>query len=174
MERSGLHPNTLAWILYLTFRFHNSRRNKSSMLVLLLCIAFIILLRFSGDRKTMIESTRFTLKLCFPIPLYQFFSGLVHHYGFIIINKQMFVDIITHMPQKEKRKLFGHPNDQKVFATPVVERFLRLLSVINIDKVIMSCLPVTLLTCILLLCSGKLPVRRRVKIRVLNRPFYSI
>ena len=56
----------------------------------------------------------------------------------------------------------GHFSDRTFFATPVVVRFFSLLSVINIDSLIV-CLQMTLLSFILLLCSGKLPLRRAAK-----------
>ena len=60
----------------------------------------------------------------------------------------------------------GHFSDRTFFVTPVVVRFSSLLSVINIDSLIV-CLQVTLLSFILLLCSGKLPLRCAAKISVL-------
>ena len=61
----------------------------------------------------------------------------------------------------------GHSSDRTFFATPVVVRFSSLLSVIDIDSLFV-CLPVTLLSFILLLCSGKLPLRRATKIAFHN------
>ena len=58
----------------------------------------------------------------------------------------------------------GHFSDRTFLATPVMVRFSSLLSVINIDSLIV-CLQMTLLSFILLLGSGKLPLRRRVKSR---------
>ena len=58
----------------------------------------------------------------------------------------------------------GHFSDRTFFVTPAVTRFSSLLSVINIDSLIV-CLQVTHLSFILLLCSGKLPLRRRLKSR---------
>ena len=52
----------------------------------------------------------------------------------------------------------GHFSDRTFFITPAVTRFSNLLSVINIDSLIV-CLQMTLLSFILLLCSGKLPLR---------------
>ena len=52
----------------------------------------------------------------------------------------------------------GHFSDRTFFVTPAVKRFSSLLSVINIDSLIV-CLQVALLSSILLLCSGKLPLR---------------
>ena len=52
----------------------------------------------------------------------------------------------------------GHFSDRTFFVTPAVTRFSSLLSVINIDSLIV-CLQETLLSFILLLCSGKLPLR---------------
>ena len=60
----------------------------------------------------------------------------------------------------------GHFSDRTFFATPAVKRFSSLLSVINIDSLIV-CLQVILLSFILLLCLGKLSLRRRAKISVL-------
>ena len=57
----------------------------------------------------------------------------------------------------------GHFSDRTFFATLVVVWFSSLLSVINIDSLIV-CLQVTLLSFLLLLCSGKLPLRRAAKI----------
>ena len=54
----------------------------------------------------------------------------------------------------------GHFSDRTFFVTPAVTRFSNLLSVINIDSLIV-CLQVALLSSILLLCSGKLPLHRR-------------
>ena len=54
----------------------------------------------------------------------------------------------------------GHFSDRTFFVTPAVKRFSILLSVINIDSLIV-CLQVALLSSILLLCSGKLPLHRR-------------
>ena len=74
----------------------------------------------------------------------------------------------------------GHFSDRTFFATPVVVRFSSLLSVINIDSLIVCllsvinidslivCLQVTLLSFLLLLCSGKLPLRRSTKIAFHN------
>jgi len=56
----------------------------------------------------------------------------------------------------------GHFSDRTFFVTPVVVRFFSLLSVINIDSLIV-CLQVALLSFILLLCSGKLPLRCAAK-----------
>ena len=56
----------------------------------------------------------------------------------------------------------GHLSDRTFFATPVMVRFSSLLSVINIDSLFV-CLPVALLSFILLLYSGKLPLRRAGK-----------
>ena len=56
----------------------------------------------------------------------------------------------------------GHLSDRTFFVTPVMVRFSSLLSVINIDSLFV-CLQVTLLSFILLLCSGKLPLRRTGK-----------
>ena len=61
----------------------------------------------------------------------------------------------------------GHFSDRTFFATPVVVRFSSLLSVINIDSLIV-CLQVALLSFILLLGSGKLPLRRATKIAFHN------
>ena len=61
----------------------------------------------------------------------------------------------------------GHFSDRTFFVTPVVVRFSSLLSVINIDSLIV-CLQVTLLSFILLLCLGKLPLRRATKIAFHN------
>ena len=52
----------------------------------------------------------------------------------------------------------GHFSDRTFFVTPVVVRVSSLLSVINIDSLIV-CLQETLLSFLLLLCSGKLPLR---------------
>ena len=60
-----------------------------------------------------------------------------------------------------------HFSDRTFFVTPAVKRFSSLLSVINIDSLIV-CLQVTLLSFILLLCSGKLPLRRADKIAFHN------
>ena len=60
----------------------------------------------------------------------------------------------------------GHFSDRTFFVTPAVKRFSSLLSVINIDSLIV-CLQVILLSFILLLCLGKLSLRRREKISVL-------
>ena len=54
----------------------------------------------------------------------------------------------------------GHFSDRTFFVTPAAMRFSSLLSVINIDSLIV-CLKVALLSSILLLCSGKLPLHRR-------------
>ncbi len=54
----------------------------------------------------------------------------------------------------------GHFSDRTFFVTPAATRFSSLLSVINIDSLIV-CLQVALLSSILLLCSGKLPLHRR-------------
>ena len=62
----------------------------------------------------------------------------------------------------------GHFSDRTFFATLVVTRFSSLLSVINIYSLIV-CLQVTLLSFILLLCSGKLPLRRAAKISVYSK-----
>ena len=62
----------------------------------------------------------------------------------------------------------GHFSGRTFFVTPVVVRFSILLSVINIDSLIV-CLQVALLSFILLLCSGKLPLRRRVNCRLCNK-----
>ena len=56
----------------------------------------------------------------------------------------------------------GHFSDRTFFVTPVMARFFSLLSVINIDSLIV-CLQVALLSFILLLCSGKLPLRCAAK-----------
>ncbi len=56
----------------------------------------------------------------------------------------------------------GHFSDRTFFANPVIARLLNLLSVINIDSLFV-CLPVTLLSFILLLCSRELPLRRAAK-----------
>ena len=60
----------------------------------------------------------------------------------------------------------GHFSDRTFFVTPAATRFFSLLSVINIDSLFV-CLQVTLLSFILLLGSGKLPLRRAAKISVL-------
>ena len=64
----------------------------------------------------------------------------------------------------------GHFSDRIFFVTPVVARFFSLLSVINIDSLFV-CLSVALLSFILLLCSGKLPLRRAeiMGIKKINR-----
>ena len=62
----------------------------------------------------------------------------------------------------------GHFSDRTFFVTPAAKRFFSLLSVINIDSLIV-CLKVTLLSSILLLCSGKLPLRRRENPRLYNK-----
>ena len=62
----------------------------------------------------------------------------------------------------------GHFSDRTFFATPVVVRFSSLLSVINIDSLIV-CLQVTHLSFILLLCSGKLPLRCAENIGLCNK-----
>ena len=54
----------------------------------------------------------------------------------------------------------GHFSDRTFFVTPAFTRFSSLLSVINIDSLIV-CLHVKLLSFILLLFSGKLPLRWR-------------
>ena len=64
----------------------------------------------------------------------------------------------------------GHFSDRNFFVTPAVTRFSILLSVINIDSLFV-CLPVTLLSFLLLLCSGKLPLRLRVKSGVCNESY---
>ena len=56
----------------------------------------------------------------------------------------------------------GHFSDRTFFVNPVIEPLLNLLSVINIDSLFV-CLPVTLLSFILLLCSRELPLRRAAK-----------
>jgi len=56
----------------------------------------------------------------------------------------------------------GHFSDRTFFANPVIEPLLNLLSVINIDSLFV-CLPVTLLSFILFLCSRELPLRRAAK-----------
>ena len=61
----------------------------------------------------------------------------------------------------------GHFSDRTFFVTPAVKRFSSLLSVINIDSLIV-CLQVTLLSFIILFCSGKLPLRRAAKIAFHN------
>ena len=61
----------------------------------------------------------------------------------------------------------GHFSDRTFFVTPAVKRFSSLLSVINIDSLIV-CLQVTLLSFILLHGSGKLPLRRADKIAFHN------
>ncbi len=61
----------------------------------------------------------------------------------------------------------GHFSDRTFFVTPAVTRFSSLLSVINIDSLIV-CLQVILLSFILLLCLGKLPLRRATKIAFHN------
>ena len=61
----------------------------------------------------------------------------------------------------------GHFSDRIFFVTPVMVRFSSLLSVINIDSLFV-CLQVTHLSFILLLCSGKLPLRRATKIAFHN------
>ena len=53
----------------------------------------------------------------------------------------------------------GHFSDRTFFVTPAATRFSSLLSVIYIDSLIV-CLQIALLSFILLLCSGKLPLRR--------------
>ena len=60
----------------------------------------------------------------------------------------------------------GHFSDRTFFVTPAVKRFSSLLSVINIDSLIV-CLQVILLSFILLLCLGKLSLHRREKISIL-------
>ena len=68
----------------------------------------------------------------FAIRMAKCYQYLMNDRQEFIMSKQMFViAIIAHILQKEKRKLFGHPNDQKIFATPVAARFLSLLSVIK-------------------------------------------
>ena len=62
----------------------------------------------------------------------------------------------------------GHFSDRTFFVTPVVVRFFSLLSVINIDSLIV-CLQVALLSFILLLCSGKLPLRCAAKTGVMQK-----
>ena len=62
----------------------------------------------------------------------------------------------------------GHFSDRTFFVTPVMVRFFSLLSVINIDSLIV-CLQMTLLSFIILFCSGKLPLRRRVNCRLCNK-----
>ena len=64
----------------------------------------------------------------------------------------------------------GHFSDRTFFVTPAVTRFSSLLSVINIDSLIV-CLQIALLSFILLLCSGKLPLRLRVKSGVFNESY---
>ena len=64
----------------------------------------------------------------------------------------------------------GHFSDRTFFVTLAMTRFSSLLSVINIDSLIV-CLQVTLLSSILLLCSGKLPLRLRVKSGVCNESY---
>ena len=65
----------------------------------------------------------------------------------------------------------GHFSDRTFFVTPAVTRFSSLLSVINIDSLIV-CLQVALLSSILLLCSGKLPLHRRENPRRENPRLY--
>ena len=60
----------------------------------------------------------------------------------------------------------GHFSDRTFFVTLAMTRFFSLLSVINIDSLIV-CLQVILLSFILLLCLGKLSLRRREKISIL-------
>ncbi len=62
----------------------------------------------------------------------------------------------------------GHFSDRTFFVTPVMVRFFSLLSVINIDSLIV-CLQVTLLSFIILFCSGKLPLRCAAKISVYSK-----
>ena len=62
----------------------------------------------------------------------------------------------------------GHFSDRTFFVTPAVKRFFSLLSVINIDSLIV-CLQMTHLLFILLLCSGKLPLRCAAKISVYSK-----
>ena len=62
----------------------------------------------------------------------------------------------------------GHFSDRTFFVTPAAMRFSSLLSVINIDSLIV-CFQETLLSFILLLCSGKLPLRRRENPRIYNK-----
>ena len=62
----------------------------------------------------------------------------------------------------------GHFSDRTFFVTPAVTRFSSLLSVINIDSLIV-CLQVAHLSFILLLCSRKLPLRRRENPRIYNK-----
>ena len=62
----------------------------------------------------------------------------------------------------------GHFSDRTFFVTPAVTRFSSLLSVINIDSLIV-CLQEILLSFILLLCSGKLPLRWRENLRLYNK-----
>ena len=62
----------------------------------------------------------------------------------------------------------GHFSDRTFFATPVMVRFSSLLSVINIDSLFV-CLQMTLLSFILLLCSGKLPLRCAAKTGVMQK-----
>ena len=62
----------------------------------------------------------------------------------------------------------GHFSDRTFFVTPAVKRFSSLLSVINIDSLIV-CLQMTHLLFILLLCSGKLPLRCAAKISVYSK-----
>ena len=62
---------------------------------------------------------------------------------------------------------FGHFSDRTFFVTPAVTQLSSLLSVINIDSLIV-CLQIALLSFILLLCSGKLPLRRGAKLAFHN------
>ena len=64
----------------------------------------------------------------------------------------------------------GHFSDRTFFGTSVVVRFSSLLSVINIDSLIV-CLQVTHLSFLLLLCSGKLPLRRAENFGLRNKSY---
>ena len=61
----------------------------------------------------------------------------------------------------------GHFSDRTFFVTPAVTQLSSLLSVINIDSLFV-CLQIALLSFILLLCSGKLPLRRTAKLAFHN------
>jgi hypothetical protein len=62
----------------------------------------------------------------------------------------------------------GHFSDRTFFVTLAMTRFFSLLSVINVDSLIV-CLQVTHLSFIILLCSGKLPLRCAAKTGVMQK-----
>ena len=89
------------------------------------------------------------------------------HQHTLLSNQLLFIRYISQLKHFKTRS--GHFSDRTFFENPVMARILNLLSVINIDSLFV-CLPVTLLSFILLLCSRELPLRRAAKCPKRKKP----